>query len=160
MAALVNPADALPSFQQALEDGEIHVQKSLIDPEFYVVVDNPNGEIRLTYAMIEGGIATAIVIAFAVEPMDGKPCFQLGWAVPEHYRKHGRATKAVRLALLDLEAGLSKRKIIPTFYVEAVVGIENVASQKVAAATLTDAPTEGSDKFSGHAVLHYTKKVG
>ena len=80
--------------------------------------------------------------------------------MPEAYRQKGRATATVRASLVELEHGFSARGIIPSFYVEAVVGADNIASQKVAAATLSNTPDAGTDKFSGEPVLHYVKKIG
>lgn len=160
MSNIVNPADALPSFQIALDRGELHLQQCEKDKDLFVCPDQtPNG-IRLTYARIENGTATALAIYFNVDPLHGLPCFQVGWAVPEGYRQQGRATATVLASLAELEHGFSARGIIPSFYVEAVVGTDNIASQKVAAATLSDAPDKGDDKFSGEPVLHYVKKIG
>ncbi|WP_132537858.1 N-acetyltransferase [Rhizobium sp. PP-F2F-G48] len=132
MSNLVNPADALPSFQSAFESGDIELQKCTKDENLFVHVDQPNGEMRLTYARVEAGKVTALVIYFVAEPMNGIPCFQAGWAVPEAYRNKGRAKQAVKSSLAELEHGFAKRGIIPEFYVEAVVGVDNIASKKVA----------------------------
>lgn len=160
MSSIVNPADALPSFQIALDRGELYLQQCEKDKGLFVHPDQTPHGIRLTYARIENGIATALAIYFNDEPLDGLPCFQVGWAVPEAYRQKGRATATVRASLVELEHGFSARGIIPSFYVEAVVGADNIASQKVAAATLSDTPDAGTDKFSGEPVLHYVKKIG
>ncbi len=47
---------------------------------------------------------------------------------------------------------------VHTFYVEAVVGADNPISQAVAAATISDQPEAGSDKFAEVPVLQYVRK--
>lgn len=160
LSGLVNPADALPSFQKAYEKGELQLQHCEAEKSFFVYADQPNGELRLSYARIEAGQVTALVIYFNVPPINGLPCFQVGWAVPEAFRNQGRARRAVQASLRELDQGFAKRGIIPKFYVEAVVGADNEPSQKVAFATLSEKPEHGIDKFSGEAVLHYVTMIG
>lgn len=108
MSSILNPADALPSFQIALDRGELHLQQCEKDKGLFVHPDQTPHGIRLTYARIENGIATALAIYFHSEPLHGLPCFQVGWAVPEAYRQKGRAT-ATALASTDDRAGSRNR---------------------------------------------------
>ncbi len=51
------------------------------------------------------------------------------------------------------------RANIRTFYVEAIVGVHNAPSQRVAAATISDAPIEETDKISELPALQYLRKI-
>ncbi|RUU10751.1 N-acetyltransferase [Mesorhizobium sp. M7A.T.Ca.TU.009.01.3.2] len=158
MAQLTDPTLGLASFQQALREGEIVPEQCKLDPNLYVLLDHPAGSPRFTYARIEDDdTVTAIAILAVAEPMEGIQCFQLGYAVPEQYRNQGRAKEVVRAALTELQHGFAKANI-HTFFVEAVVGADNPVSQAVAAATISDEPETGIDKFAEVPVLQYMRK--
>jgi hypothetical protein len=156
---MTDPSDALTSFQQALIDDEIKLQRGQLDPELFVLLDHPNGEPRFTYVRLKGRTVTALVILVLADPLKGTPCFQIGCAVPNAYRNQGRAKDAVEAAIAELKHGLARNKI-STFYVEAVVGTHNEPSQRVAAATISAAPAEITDEVSGLPALHYLRKIG
>ncbi len=78
MPAMTDPTDSLKSFQQAFLDRELILQRGTIDPKLFVHADQPQGEMRLTYAQCEGKTVTALAIAVLTEPIEGIPCFQLG----------------------------------------------------------------------------------
>jgi hypothetical protein len=156
---MTDPSDALTSFQQALLDGEIQLQRGQLDPELFVYADRPNGEMRLTYVRLERQTVTVLVILAPIEPIGGTPCFQIGVAVPEAYRNQGRAREAMIAAIAELKCGLARNKV-PTFYVEAIVGTHNEPSQHVAAATLSTTPVKVTDQFSGLPALRYVRKIG
>jgi hypothetical protein len=143
---MTDPSDALKSFQQALVDGEIQLQRGQIDPGLFVHLDRPNGQPRFTYVRLQRQTVTALVILVISDPIEENPCFQIGYAVPEAYRSQGRAKNAVGAAIIELKHGLAKNKI-STFYVEAIVGTDNEASKNVAAATISTTPIEVTDQF-------------
>jgi hypothetical protein len=156
---MIDPSDALKSFQQAFVDGQIQLERGQIDPELFVHLDHPNGQPRFTYVRLKGQTVTALVNLVISDPIDGTPCFQIGCAVPEVYRNQGRAKDAVGAAIIELKHGLAGNKI-STFYVEAIVGTHNEASKHVAAATISTTPVEVTDQFSGLPALHYVRKIG
>jgi RimJ/RimL family protein N-acetyltransferase len=156
---MTDPFDALQSFQQALVDGEIDLQRGQIDPELFMHLDHPNGQPRFTYVRLQRQTVTAMVNFAISDPIEGIPCFQIGVAVSEAYRSQGRAKSAVGAAIIELQHGLARNKV-STFYVEAVVGIDNEASKHVAAATISTVPVEVTDQVSGLPALHYVRKIG
>lgn len=158
MAAMTDPTDALVSFQEALRQGAIEMQRGALDRELFVHLDHPNGQARFTYVRVERQTVTALVNLTVVDPIEGIPCLQIGVAVPEKYRKQGRAKEAVEAAIAELQHGLARSKIA-TFYVEAIVGADNEASKHVAAATISPAPIEITDEFSGLPALQYLRKI-
>jgi|SRR5215471_20134818 len=160
MPNITDPTQGLVSFQRALKAGSItNLQRGALDPTIYMHFDEPNGEPRFTYVRLEGKTVTALVMLARVESLQGLPCFQIGYAVPDEYRKQGRAQSAIEAAIAELQAGLA-RNGISTFYVEAVVGADNEPSKRVAEKAISASPKAITDQFSGEAALHYVKHVG
>src|SRR5882762_5378753 len=100
---MTDPSNALQSFQQALLHGGIQLQRGVLDQDLYVHVDNPNGESRTTYVRLEGRTVTALVVFALCEPIEGTPCFSIGYAVPEAYRNQGRAKEAISAAISEMQ---------------------------------------------------------
>jgi hypothetical protein len=155
---MTDPYQALVSFQQALVLGQIQLQPGALDSDLYVARDAPDGQMRLTYVRLEGMAVTVLVSVVHAEPIEGSPCFQIGYAVAETYRNQGRAIEAVNTALAELQHGLA-RAGIAAFYVEAIIGAENNASNGVARRTLSASPEPVTDGPSGQAALQYIRKI-
>jgi hypothetical protein len=150
--------DAMVSFQQALLDDEIRLQRGALDPDIFVYADKPVGVSRITYVRLDGRTVKAFVNVIGVSPMDGLPCFQLGVAVPVPYRNKGYAKDILASAIAELKHGLSRNKIL-SFYVEGVVGVDNEPSKRASAATISSSPTAIIDEVSGLQALHYVRKI-
>ncbi len=157
MPEMTDPSVALKSFQTDLSAGRLPLQRGQLASDLYVLRDNPNGRPRFIYLTIENEFITALMMLALVDPIESEPCFQLGIAIPQVYRGQGRAKKIVRGALAELQHGLAKNKIT-IFHIEAVVGIENVASQKVMADCISATPATITDSVSALPALHYIKK--
>lgn len=136
---MTDPSNALQSFQQALVRSDLQLQRGVLDPDLYLYVDNPNGQTRFTYVKLEGRTVTAFVEFALCEPIEGTPCFGIGYAVPEAYRNQGRAKEAIRTAISEMQHGFG-RAGISVFYVEAIVGADNKSSQRVAEQAISDTP--------------------
>jgi RimJ/RimL family protein N-acetyltransferase len=155
---MTDPTDSLTAFQQALRDGELSLRPGEVDTTLFVQADRPQGVARMTYARLDGRKVIALAIMASTEPLNGLPCFQAGVAVPKAHRGKGHAKSIVEAAIAEMKNGLA-RNGIQSFYVEAVVNIENEPSKKVAAATISASPVAITDKDSGLAALQYLKKV-
>jgi hypothetical protein len=154
---LADPMDALVSLQREVRRG-MPTHATSQGPEIKVVLDQPNGITRYTYARIEHGRVKAIALFVHHEPIDGIPCFNIGYAVPEAYRRRGWAKQIVEAGIQELSKGLGRHGV-NQFYVEAVVGKDNIASLNVANTLISDNPIEGSDSESGQPVLCYTRLI-
>ena len=160
MPAMINPMDGMVSFQQALLDGEIDVVDGSIDTKVAVYMDRPQGQMRLTYVRLSPSkIVQAMAIFAPVEPIERLPTFQVGYAVPPEYRGKGLAKAIVESGIAELKNGFG-RNGIKTFWVEAVVGADNLVSQRVAEAVISKLGKPTTDTHSGVAALQYTRKVG
>jgi hypothetical protein len=158
MPEMTDPYDALTSFQKALRAGILDIHRCELDPKLFVHPDRAGGVMRLTYVYLDRKTVTAFTNFVQTEPFEGLPCFQIGYAVPPAYRKQGRATALVKAAIAEMLHGFSRNKV-PEFYVEAIVGRDNLASQKVAAKVLEQVGREIVDSHSGKPALSYMKKM-
>jgi hypothetical protein len=158
--SMTDPMDALVSFQQALLDGEIHLQPGALDPDIFVYADNPAPDVsRITYVRLDGRTVKAFVNVTSAGRVDGLPCFQLGVAVPVQYRNKGYAKSTLASAIAELKHGLARNKI-PSFYVEGIVSVDNEPSKRASAATISPSPTAVIDEGSGLPALQYIRKIG
>ncbi|MBP2085312.1 MULTISPECIES: GNAT family N-acetyltransferase [Pseudomonas] len=161
MPVIVDPHVGFLSFQEALRAGAIRPASCASHPDLYVFHDTPQpGVQRLTYALISGSLAKAYAVYVMAEPLNGKTCFGVGYATDADYRGQGLATELVKVSMAELQKGLAPKLRSPGFYVEAIVGADNIASQKIAARTLSDTPKPTTDKESGHPALQYVKLLG
>lgn len=81
-------------------------------------------------------------IFIPAEPIEGCPCFGAGYAVAEDERGKGIAQAMLESSIQELRNGIRPGLAgqVPGFYVEALVGVDNIASNKVASNVLNDAP--------------------
>lgn len=155
MPTIVNPMDALPSFQIGILTGEIELVRGSVDQTLFAYVDNPDGtRPRYSYARLEDGRVMALAMATHAGAENGVHFMQIGYAVPEDLRGQGRAKEIARAVIAELRNGLGEAGV-ESFYVEAVAGVDNLASQRVAAAVIGGEPTPITDENSGEAALQY-----
>ena|SRR5689334_348159 len=155
---MTDPTNALQSFQQALLHGGIQLQPGVLDRDIYVYFDRPNGASRFTFIRLEDTTVTAFVEFASCEAIEGTPCFAIGYAVPEAHRNQGLARNAIRAAISELQNGLGVIGL-SVFYVEAIVGVDNKASQRVAEKVISDTPVLVTDQVSGLPAFRYVRKV-
>lgn len=106
----------------------------------------------------KNGSVISLAIVIPAEPYKSERCFQIGYAVPQHLRKRGLAKDIARAAIAEFSAAMS-RNGIDSFYVEAIVGTKNVASQKVAESIFGKPVKERVDKHSSEPILQYMLKI-
>ena len=159
MPILVNPMDALVTFEPALKRGELETERGRIDPSLIVHMDLPQGKTRITYARMRGDSVIGLAIIIPAEFENGLPVFQIGYAVPQHLRKRGIGKELVQAALDEFTSGVQGGGI-DHFYIEAIVWAKNVASQKVAAHVIGGEPRATADENSGEPVIQYMREIG
>lgn len=153
---MTDPSNALRSFQEELWRGTIEVQPGALNPNIFFHFDHLTG--RFSYVTLENNTVTAFVTFAPWQRIEGMHCFNIGYAVPEAYRKQGRAKEVLRMAIAELQHGLGRGRI-STFYVEAIIGADNKPSQRVAEQLLSAAPVEMTDEVSGLPALQYIRKI-
>ncbi|MGM7764849.1 MULTISPECIES: GNAT family N-acetyltransferase [Yersinia] len=157
MAEMTNPHDGLISFQQALQGGLISPKICTLHKDLSIFHDDAEGTPRLTYAFIEDGVVKVTVVYVKVEPIDGAPCFGIGYAVAEPFRKQGLAKKVIEKTIDEIKIGFKNH--IPKFYIEAIVGESNIPSQKIAASLISSSPTAITDRVSGLPAFQYVRLI-
>jgi hypothetical protein len=153
---MTDPSNALQSFQQELLRTGMQLRRGVLDPDLYLYVDKPEGETRFTSVKLEGKTVTAFVEFASCEPIEGTQCFAIGYAVPEPYRNQGRAKGAVSAAISEMQHGFGRIGMV--FYVEAIVGADNKASQRVAEQFISDTPVAMTDHISGLPAFQYVRR--
>lgn len=155
---MTDPMEALRSLQIALDKGLVLLQPCEIYPNLRVILDQPQGKLRITYANVQGGKVVAIALFAEAGRIEGIPCFQLGYAVIESMRKQGLASEIVSKGMEELINGL-KRNGAKKFYVEAVIGTDNEPSNRLAKRLLSVQPEAITDEFSNEPAFQYLKLV-
>jgi hypothetical protein len=122
------------------------------------VMDEPAGKTRLTYARVTSRRVEAVSIFCHNVYIEGIPCFQTGYAVIESMRRNGLASDLVSRGIEEMRNGFAKHGG-KRFYVEAVVGLTNTASNRLAKFLLSDTPETITDQFSRKPALRYVKLV-
>lgn len=158
MTKMTDPHNGLVSFQAALLGGHIRPRACSQHQDLSFLYDIAETSPRITYALIEdGNVVKALASFVPVDPCDDSPCFAVGYAVAKSFRGQGLAYEILEKSL-DEFVGLSKGKT-PRMYIEAVVGADNFASQKVAGRFINDAPDSITDQISGLPALHYMRLI-
>jgi RimJ/RimL family protein N-acetyltransferase len=155
---MTDPSNAMHSFQEELARGRIKLEPGNIDPDIFLFVDEAEGRPRFSYVRLEQGTVTVFVTLVQGGFIERAPRFDIGYAVPDAYRKQGRAKEAVGMAITEMQHGLARARI-STFYVEAIVGADNKASRRVAEQLISVTSTAMTDEISGLPALRYLRKV-
>jgi hypothetical protein len=155
---LPDVAATMKSFERALKERTIAIQPGALDPNLFVHMDQPNGAVRLTYVRLDRGTVTAIVQFIRTEPVEGEPCFSVGWAVPESHRGQHRAAEAFLAAVKELRHGFAPLGM-KAFWVEGIVGQDNIASQRVAEKVISAPVSKGKDCFADVAIVQYLRRI-
>lgn len=157
---MTDPSVGMKSFQQELRRGGIAIQIAKTDPNLFVHLDAPTGppEYRYTYVRLKGKTVTAMVMFVAQPPEDGKPYFAVGYAVPKRFQRQGRAKDILVAAIADMQAGLARNRM-PEFYIEAIVGADNLASRKIAEQVISQKPETVTEGLSGMPAFKYVRRI-
>ncbi len=100
---------------------------------------------------------SGIVMAGGTGEVDGFPCIAVGYAVPGKWRNRG-AAKQILKDVVDDQICQAKKNGLGAVYVEAVVDVDNLPSQRVAAAVLGGVQERITDRISGRPAFRYTAR--
>ncbi|MGZ5198256.1 MAG: GNAT family N-acetyltransferase [Telluria sp.] len=148
---------ALQSFQGALTQGIIFPRRCALSSDLLVLKDDANGDPRLTFAAVENGVVKAIAAYLMVEPNKGLPCFQVGYAIADNFRRQGLAVTVLEKSMREMVHGFSRH--FPRFYIEAIVEEDNEASRKVAERVLRVSGEEIIDSYCGRPAIQFLKLI-
>lgn len=154
---MANPIDGLKNLQFALNQG-LSLKTCELYPELNMIFDRPNGCDRLTYALIESGIIKSFTTLILAQPLQTKPCFNIGYATAKSFQSTGLASEVVEKSICELKNGF-QRYNIKEFYIEAVISLDNIASLKVANKIISNERTTIIDSLSGEKVYYYKRLV-
>jgi len=157
MAEMTNPHKALVSYQAAYKEGRIRPQACTLHSDLVVLMDEETGSLRVSYAFIKDSLVKAIAIFILGPHIDQVPLFDIGYAVDESCRCQGIASKLMVQSVSEMRAGFGQH--MPRFYLQAIIGTTNIASQKVAAQIFRSVPQAITDSVSGQPALAYLSLI-
>src|SRR5438270_6532148 len=131
--------DALVYLQEALDANTVRMQRCEIYPGLRVLVDKPNGDLRLTYANVIAGTVQSIAVFVLTKSVGGVSRFSLGFAVNETKRGRGLGKEIVVQAIDEMLRGLT-RNGMSAFFVVAAVPESNIPANRIARKVLSDSP--------------------
>ena len=153
-----NLMDALVYLQDALDAGTVRMQRCEIYPGLRVLVDKPNGDLRLTYAKVIAGTVQSIAVFVLTKSVGRVGRFSLGFAVNESRRGRGLGKEIVVQAIDELLRGMT-RNGMPEFYVLAAVPESNIPTNRVARQVLSDSPERATTPAFDEPTLIYQKLI-
>ncbi len=148
---------ALNGLQSALDAGAVQLRPCDLHPQMKMMMDEPTGKPRFTYALVDGGKVQAVALFALVDPNEGLNCFKVGFAVLEKLRGKGVASRILQQSIDELRNGLG-RTPMKEFYVEAIVSTGNDASNAICRKILSASPSSCVDAFSKEPALQYLRK--
>ena len=158
MSKMTNPMDGLISLQSAIDNGFDELSPCEIFPDIQVVFDQPHGTHRFTYVKIELGLIRALCVFVDVEPINGIPCFSIGYAVPKQFQNRGLAKEIIEKSIEELSNGFCRHNV-KKFYIDAIISTSNEYSQKLATRFISPKYEKCTDSFSGLPAFAYTRLI-
>jgi len=158
MPAITDPMDALVQYQEAFVLGLIPVQPCSANHDLLFAVDYPHDNVRFSYMRAVRQSLSVLVMFVQTGLEEEEPIFHIGYAVAPEFRGCGLAASTVGAALADLSVRLGRAQI-PMIRIEAVIGVDNVASQRVALVIFDKTPVSVTDEVSGEPALYYCRAV-
>lgn len=155
---MTDPMDALSGLQTALLAGVVRLSPCELSDDIHVLLDHPNGRPRFTFARMAGSQVQAIALFVLTEPVEGLPCFQVGYAVIESMRGKGLGSNSLQQGIEELRQGLS-RTPMKEFFLEAVVSADNEPSKKIAERLISSRPESCIDIHSGVPAYQYLRRI-
>ena len=158
--AMADPHAGMVSFQECLQKGILKLARVGDHLNLFSHFDVPApGVGRLTYARLseDGRTVCAFLACIMNGEVDGFPCVAVGYAVPEKLRNRGAAKKILADVIQD-QINQARRNGFPAVYIEAVVDVNNLPSQRVASATLGVDRESITDVASGRPAFRYTAR--
>jgi RimJ/RimL family protein N-acetyltransferase len=158
MSLMADPMIALISLQQAVTTGDPTVTPQSLGEDYVMFYDEPNGGKRFSYAKVVNREVQALSIFGLTDPIEGVPCFSVGYAVSERHRGQGLAVEAVRKGIKEMRMGF-ERTAIDKFYVEAVIDELNVHSIKTAELLFSCPGVATKDHYTKTPALYFKKLI-
>ena len=151
-----DPMRGLLSLQEEISNNRIALLKCK-SSELHMFFDKPEGIPRFTYVKINEGEILSFCNFVLVEPIDKTPCFQIGYAVPEKFQNKGFGKEIAKLALIEFLTNMFRAFDSKSLYIESVISIDNLPSQKITDYILSTEPEQNIDPSSNEKMFCYQK---
>jgi hypothetical protein len=153
MATASDSMAALQSFQRDLD--RLPLTPTSSDPNLFYYLDQPEGTVRMAFVRLQGRTVTALATFFASNPVNGVMDFHGFYAVPEAYRNQGRAKDVLGGAIRQIAQGIGQTGM-RAIHVTVMIEAENTIAQRVAAAVISQSPSNVTDQATGRPALLYS----
>lgn len=150
---MVNPMDGLLELQKAMDNG-FKLTSCTIYTELLVIVDNPENKLRFTYVNVIDKKIIAYCVYVVTDPIDSVLCLNIGYAVPNKCQSQGLGAEIIQKSIGELKHTI-KGQGINEFYIEALTGIDNIVSQKLAKKYVSTKFDKVTDSYSRQPAYHY-----
>ena len=158
---MADPHVGMVSFQEGLQAGILELVPVPSKKNLYAHFDLPAPDTpRLTYVQLASDRKTvrAFLACIRNGQIDNFPCMAVGYAVPENLRNQGLA-KQILTDVMQEQIALARQGGHSALYIEAVIDIENLSSQRVAEAVFNVEREDITDSESGRPAYRYTKRL-
>lgn len=158
MKNMVNPVEGMISLQQAIDKNDVNLEVGRIHSDIYMHFDKPTGTPRLTYIKLSKKKKIISYCVFVLtDCLEGFNCFNIGYAVAPAYRGKKLSFEILQKSIDEIKNGFQNS--MDALYLEAIVSIKNIASQKVANKLISPSPRKCIDAISGEDALSYTRFI-
>ncbi|WP_049355594.1 GNAT family N-acetyltransferase [Haemophilus parainfluenzae] len=151
-----DPMIGLLSLQEELSKNRITL-RNCTNNKLCMFFDKPEGIPRFTYVIVNEGEILSFCNFVLVEPINDTPCFQIGYAVPEKFQNKGFGKEIAKLALIEFLTNMFRDSSFKNLYIESVISIDNLASQKITNYILSTKPEQIIDSISNEKMFCYQK---
>lgn len=150
--------ETLKSFQDEFQGKKNVLPRARTDSSLFVYHDFREGIFRITCAKFDKDKPIAIVVFVRHQDYKGLPCLQLAYVVDKSYQGKGIAKKILNSSIEEISLVFRSKGMVP-FYFEAAVDFENIPSQKIASACISQEPIEIIDFRTNRKSLQYFLNV-
>jgi hypothetical protein len=160
MSNMTNPLDGLLELQARIDSG-LQMDKCPGNSGLSVFLDKPEGVMRTTYAMMENDTVIAYSVFLKAAPIANLNTFGIGCAVREEHRRKGLGAHVLGSSIsLFTDTMILDLSYHDSYFIEAtIVGIDNIASLRLAYTFISNHPTKIVDQHSGEDAYHFLRLI-
>lgn len=158
---MADPMNALLSLQEVVAQGNLenlNPQRCKVAKGYQMIFESYGRIVRFSYAKIVTNEVRALSMFATAQPINGVPCYNIGYAVATKYRGKGLGLEAVTKGIEELSNGF-RRTNITKLFLEAVIDESNTHSISIAIKVFGNSGTPTTDSISGKPALAFQKLI-
>lgn len=138
----------LKNISDAIDNDLIELEQGRLFDDIYCHFDNPNGTVRVSYVMFSPSVQNEVIARCAIildRHFNEVGVWTIDWAVRTEYRGQGFGRTIATKAIQEFTNGM-KAHMSNGIYLEAIVSVTNISSNKIASRLLGNAETITNSK--------------